>query len=117
MVRHLFHHEKIAMRHLLLPLLLAPAILLSSPAFGQQALETDSDYLQHRAASLSERINLAVKGHQVSKQQAARLQMAVSQVQTRAGHLQARDGTISRPDADAMNQKLTDVERTLTHQP
>ncbi|ALZ85100.1 hypothetical protein [Pseudomonas oryzihabitans] len=105
------------MRPLLLPLLLAPAILFGTPAFGQQALETDSDYLQQRAASLNERIDTAVKERQVSKPEAAKLHLAVGQVQTLAGHLQTRNGTISRPDADAMNQKLTDVERILTHQP
>lgn len=105
------------MRPPLLPLLLVPAILFGTPAFGQQALETDSDYLQQRAASLNERIDTAVKERQVSKPEAAKLHLAVGQVQTLVGHLQTRNGTISRPDADAMNQKLTDVERILTHQP
>jgi hypothetical protein len=45
------------------------------------------------------------------------LRLAVGQVQTQAGHLQTVNGTISRPEADRMNQKLTDVERILTHQP
>ncbi len=48
--------------------------------------------------------------------QAAALQLSVRKVQTEAGHLQAVNGSIERPDADRMNQKLTDIERVLTHQ-
>lgn len=81
------------------------------------AIESDSDYLQHRAVTLNRRIDAAVKGRRLSRQDAAPMRLAIGQVQTEAGHLQAVNGTISRPDADRMNQRLTDVERTLTHQP
>jgi hypothetical protein len=81
------------------------------------AIESDSDYLQHRAVTLNSRIDAAVKARRLSRQDAARMHVAVGQVQTEAGHLQAVNGTIRRPDADRMNQRLTDVERTLTHQP
>ncbi|MBB4618535.1 hypothetical protein [Sphingomonas abaci] len=80
-------------------------------------IEGDSDYLQHRAVTLNTRIDAAIKGHRLSRQDAVPLRLAVGQVQTEAGHLQAVHGTIHRPDADRMNQRLTDVERALTHQP
>jgi len=83
----------------------------------QASIETDSDYLQHRAATLKRRIDSAVRQRHLTRSGADELRLAVGQVQTEAGHLQMVNGTISRPDADRMNQKLTDVERTLTHQP
>ncbi|MEH3121599.1 MAG: hypothetical protein PGN16_06395 [Sphingomonas phyllosphaerae] len=83
----------------------------------QAANESDSDYLQHRAASLNKRIDAAIKGRHATRQEAAKMHLAVGQVQTEAGHLQAVNGTIDRADADRMNQRLTDVERALTHQP
>lgn len=101
---------------LLLPVLLS-LLFLGTTANAQQASESDSDYLQNRAASLNERIDTAVKHRQVSKKQATKLHLSVGQVQTLAGNLQARHGAISRQEADEMNQTLTNVERTLTHQP
>lgn len=77
---------------------------------------SDSDYLQHRAATLNSRIDGAVRKRSLTRREAAKLHLAVGQVQTEAGHLQTVNGTISRPDADRMNQRLTDVERILTHQ-
>ncbi len=77
---------------------------------------SDSDYLQRRAATLNSRIDGAVRKRSLTRQRAAKLHLAVGQVQTEAGHLQTVNGTIRRPDADRMNQTLTDVERTLTHQ-
>ncbi|GHC21520.1 hypothetical protein GCM10010082_11540 [Kushneria pakistanensis] len=105
------------MRRTLLLSALLPLLLPGMPVHAQQALETDSEYLQHRAASLNERIDVAAKEHSLSRKQADELHLSVEQVQTLAGNLQARNGTISRQDADEMNQRLTDVERTLTHQP
>lgn len=92
-------------------------IFVGTCVHAQQALESDSDYLQSRAASLNKRIDAALKAHKVSKKQAADLHLSVGQVQTLAGNLQTRHGTISRQEADEMNQTLTNVERTLTHQP
>lgn len=99
-----------------LPLMVLP-LLFASATLHAQAIETDSDYLQNRAASLNGRIDAAVKEHHLSRRKAARLHLSVRQVQTEAGHLQAVEGTVSRPDADRLNQQLTDVERILTHQP
>lgn len=105
------------MRFKLLPLTLISLFFLGNHVLAQQTLESDSDYLQNRAALLNKQINFAVKKHKLSKKQAAELHVSVGQVQTLAGNLQARHGTISRRDADAMNQTLTNVERALTHQP
>ncbi|WP_322965057.1 hypothetical protein [Sphingomonas fuzhouensis] len=105
------------MRRALLSLILLPSLCVAIPGHAQQAVETDSEYLQHRAASLNDRIDLAVKDHALSRKKAAKLHLSVRQVQTTAGHLQARTGTVSRTDADRLNQQLTDVERILTHQP
>jgi hypothetical protein len=92
-------------------------LCLAAPLQAQSAVGTDSDYLQHRAAELNGRINVAVGKHQVSRRKAAGLRRSVGRVQTEAGHLQTVKGTIDRPDADRMNQTLTDVERALTRQP
>ena len=81
------------------------------------ATGSDSDYLQRRAATLNNHIDDAVRKRSLTRREAAKLHLAVGQVQTEAGHLQTVNGTISRPDADRMNQRLTNVERTLTHQP
>ena len=105
------------MRRTLLPSILLPLLCLAAPLHAQAGIETDSDYLQHRAASLNDRIDTAIRKHQLSRRSGARLRLAVGRVQTEAGHLQTVDGTISRPDADRMNQKLTNVERMLTRQP
>ncbi len=83
----------------------------------QDATGSVGDYLQHRAASLNSRIDRAVRKRSLTRREAAKLHRALGQVQTEAGHLQTVDGTIGRPDADRMNQRLTDVERVLTHQP
>lgn len=83
----------------------------------REATESDRDYLQHRAVTLKDRIDTAVRKRNLTRRQAVNLRLAVGQVQTEAGHLQTVNGTISRPDADRMNQRLTDVERTVTHQP
>lgn len=53
----------------------------------------------------------------MSKRRAANLHVSVGRVQTDVGKLQNRDGMIDRQAMDRMNQQLTDVERTLTHQP
>ncbi len=100
-----------------MPSLLIPFLLLAAPGHAQTATETDSEYLQNRATSLNDRIDGAVKDRTLSRRKAARLHLSVGQVQTTAGNLQTRNGTISRPDVDRMNQQLTDVERILTHQP
>lgn len=105
------------MRRTLLPSLLLPFILLASPGHAQTTADTDSEYLQNRAATLNDRIDIAVKDRTLSKRKAARLHLSVGRVQTSAGNLQTRNGTISRADVDRMNQQLTDVERILTHQP
>lgn len=84
---------------------------------ARPSIESDSDYLQHRAATLNGRIDNAFRQHRLTRKSADELRLAVGQVQTEAGHLQTVKGTISRPDADRMNQKLTDVERILTRQP
>lgn len=102
--------------------ILAPSVLLSllcvvSPVQGQDPAQSDSDYLQQRSATLNDRIDIAVKDRKLSKKAGAKLHASVGRVQTLAGNLQTRNGTISRADADRMNQQLTDVERTLTHQP
>lgn len=102
------------MRHIFPLSILLPLFCIAAPFQSRAAIETDSDYLQHRAAGLKGRIDSAVRKHRVSRREGARLRLTVGQVQTEAGHLQAVSGTISRPDADRMNQKLTDVERTLT---
>lgn len=109
--------QEVSMRRTLLPSILLPLLCLGAPLQAQGTVETDSDYLQHRAATLKDRIDIAVKEHHLTGKKAAKLRLAVGKVQTEAGHLQTVNGTISRPDADRMNQKLTDVERTLTHQP
>lgn len=80
-------------------------------------IESDGDYLQQRAATLNGRIDSAFRQRHLTRKSADKLRLSVGQVQTEAGHLQTVNGTISRPDADRMNQKLTDVERILTHQP
>lgn len=105
------------MRRILLPSILLPLLCLGAPLQAQGTGETDSEYLQQRAATLNDRINIAVKEHHLTRKKATKLHLSVSKVQTEAGHLQTVNGAISRPDADRMNQKLTDVERTLTHQP
>lgn len=105
------------MRRMLFSSILLSSLCLAVPGHAQQAPETDSEYLQHRAVSLNERIDMAVKHHGLSRKKAARLHLSVRQVQTTAGNLQARTGTVSRTDADRLNQQLTDVERILTHQP
>lgn len=102
--------------------LIAPSILLSllcvvAPVQAQEPAQNDSDYLQQRSATLNDRIDIAVKDRKLSKRAAAKLHASVGRVQTLAGNLQTRNGTISRADADRMNQQLTDVERTLTRQP
>ena len=68
-------------------------------------------------ASLDTRIQSATQRKEVSLRDAAALRLAVRQVQAKAGHMQAVKGRIDRPDADRMNQRLTDVERRLTRQP
>lgn len=94
-----------------------PLILVSVCAFAQEKIESDSDYLQHRAAQLYSRIDVAVRKHSVSDRKGQELQLAVGKVQTVAGNLQARNGVITRAEADRLNQQLTDVERSLTNQP
>ena len=49
------------MRRTLLPSLLLPFILLASPGHAQTTADTDSEYLQNRAATLNDRIDIAVK--------------------------------------------------------
>jgi len=105
------------MRRTLLPSLLLPLLCLAAPLSAQSATESDSDYLQNRAASLNDRIDLAVKERTLSRKKAAKLHVSVRRVQTEAGNLQTRNGKIERPDMDQMNQQLTDVERALTNQP
>lgn len=105
------------MRRTLLPSILLPLLCLAAPLQAQGTVETDSDYLQQRAKTLNERIDVAVRKRDLTRAKAAKLHTAVGKVQKEAGHLQTVNGTIARPDADRMNQKLTDVERTLTHQP
>ena len=109
------------MRRILLPSILLPLLVLAAPCQAQSVAnksvaDSDSAYLQERAKSLNGRIDSAVKKHKVSKKKAEKLHLSVRQVQTLAGKLQARDGKISRTDADRMNQQLTDVERTFTNQ-
>lgn len=86
-------------------------------ARSEAAIGSDSEYLQDRAASLDTRIQSATQRKEVSLRDAAALRLAVRQVQAKAGHMQAVKGRIDRPDADRMNQRLTDVERRLTRQP
>ncbi len=105
------------MRLPLLSSILVPLLCIAAPSHAQHTDRSDSDYLQHRAASLTDRIERAMRQHKLSKQTGASLLLSVRKVQTLAGNLQTRNGTISRPDADSMNQQLTDVERTLTRQP
>ncbi|MBB4087835.1 hypothetical protein [Sphingomonas carotinifaciens] len=105
------------MRRTLSPSILLPLLCLGTPLQAQGIVETNSDYLQQRAATLNDRIDIAVREHHLARKQAAKLRLSVSKVRTEAGHLQTVNGTIGRPDADRMNQNLTDVERTLTHQP
>ena len=105
------------MRRTLSASIFLPLLCLTAPLQAQAAIETDSQYLQQRAASLNNRINMAVKEHRLSRKKAAELRLSVRKVQTEAGRLQAVNGTVSRPDADRMNQSLTDVERIMTNQP
>ena len=104
------------MRSTLSPSILFPLLCLAAPLQAQATAGTDSDYLQQRAATLNDRIDIAVKEHHLTRKKAAKLHLSVGKVQTEAGHLQTVNGAISRPDADRMNQRLTDVERTMTHQ-
>lgn len=105
------------MRRTLLPSIFLPLLFVGAPLQAHGTVQTDSDYLQQRAATLNDRINIAVKEHHLTRKKAAKLHRSVGEVQTESRHLQTVNGTITRPDADRMNQKLTDVERTLTHQP
>ncbi len=105
------------MRRIGLSWILLPLLWLAAPVHAQEPLQGDSDYLQQRAASLNDRIDIATKEHKLSRKKAAKLHLAVGKVQTEAGNLQTRNGTIRRSDADRMNQELTNVERTLTNQP
>lgn len=84
---------------------------------ARPSIESDSDYLQQRAATVNGRIDRAFRQHHLTRKSADKLRLTVGQVQPETGHLKTVNGTISRPDADRMNQKLTDVERILTHQP
>lgn len=93
-----------------------PLLLLAMPLQAQTRTQSDAEYLQERAHGLSGRIATAVRRHHVSRRKGAELQLSVRKVQVEAGHLQAVDGTVGRAEADRMNQSLTDVERTLTHQ-
>lgn len=104
------------MRRSLLPSILLPLLGLGSPLQAEGRVETESDYLQRRAATLNDRIDIAAKAHQLTRKKAARLRLSVRKVQTEAGHLQTVNGTIARADADRMNQTLTDVERILLRQ-
>jgi len=101
-----------------LSLLILPSLLLFAvPVSAQTATETDSEYLQNRAKSLNDRIDVTERSGSLSKRRAANLHVSVGRVQTDVGKLQNRDGMIDRQAMDRMNQQLTDVERTLTHQP
>lgn len=104
------------MRRTLLTSTLVPLVMLGTPLRAQTSIKTDSDYLQHRAVTLNSRIDAAVKGHHLTRQKALKLHASVRSIQTEAGHLQTVNNTISRTDADRLNQKLTDVERTMIHQ-
>lgn len=84
---------------------------------SKAGMSGDSKYLQDRAATLDRRIEVAARRRELARRDATTLRLAVRQVQTEAGHLQAVNGNIGRLDADRMNQKLTNVERILTHQP
>ncbi len=105
------------MRRVMLSFALLPLLCLTAPVAAQEVNQSDGDYLQDRAASLTNRIDGAVTRHELSKKTGARLRLSVRKVQTRAGNIQTRNGTIGKAEADRMNQQLTDVERTLTHQP
>ncbi len=96
---------------------LLPLLCLAAPLSAQGVNQSDGDYLQQRATSLSDRIDGAVTRHELSRRAGAKLRLSVRRVQTLAGNLQTRKGTIGKEDADRMNQQLTAVERTLTHQP
>ncbi|MFS0826666.1 hypothetical protein [Pseudomonas phoenicis] len=97
----------------LMPATLLALCCLALPACTQDKLQSDSDYLQDRAASLNLWIDKQARANALTQQQAEELRLSVGQVQTRAGNLQARNGTITRAQADALNQTLTDVERAL----
>lgn len=97
----------------LMPATLLTLCCLALPACTHDAPQSDSDYLQERAASLNLWIEKQARANALSPQQAERLHVSVGEVQTGAGNLQARNGTITRTEADALNQTLTDVEREL----
>jgi predicted ATPase with chaperone activity len=101
------------MRRFMSSALLAAICAIASSTHAQTGQETDSDYLQHRAGILKDRIDIAVADRKLTRKKAAALRLSVGRVQTMAGNLQARRGTIARPDADRLNQQLTDVERAL----
>ncbi len=61
------------MRRTLLPSILLPLLCLGAPLQAQGTVETDSDYLQHRAATLKDRIDIAVKEHHLTGKKAAKL--------------------------------------------
>ncbi|MBK0018744.1 hypothetical protein [Kosakonia sp. S42] len=105
------------MRYTLLSLVLMSLFCPAVATNAEMSGTTESDYLQHRATELNKRIDTALSKHRLSGDKAAELHLSVGQVQTLAGHLQIRNGRIERPDADRMNQQLTDVERALTRQP
>lgn len=101
------------MRRVLLVSALLPFLWVGAPAQAQDAATSDADYLQNRAATLNDRIDIAANEHKLSRKKAKSLHLTVGRVQTEAGNLQTRNGTIAPSDVDRMNQKLTDVERAL----
>lgn len=101
------------MRRALLVSAVLPFLWVGAPAHAQDAETSDADYLQNRAATLNDRIDIAANEHKLSKKKAKSLHLTVGRVQTQAGNLQTRNGTIEPKDVDRMNQTLTDVERAL----
>ena len=91
-------------------------LMTSISARAKNPHEAESEYLQHRAAALDDRSDIAANQMKLSKKQAAKLLLKVGRVKALAGHLQTTGGEISRSDADEMNQTLTDVERALPAQ-
>jgi hypothetical protein len=102
------------MRRVLLLSAVLPLLWMGAPAHAQDAATNDADYLQNRAATLNDRIDIAANEHKLSKKKAKSLHLTVGRVQTQAGNLQTRNGTIAPSDVDRMNQTLTDVERALS---
>lgn len=100
------------MRSFVIPSIILPLVALTAPVSAQAIPETDA-YLQQRATGLNDRIDIAVKERKLTKAKGSRLHLTVGRVQTQAGNLQARNGSVASRDVDRLNQQLTDVERQL----